>query len=148
MAATLTEILLAPETRPQVIDDCLELIDQEVANSSGVSGTAVKVAYKTVSAVASGYLRKTIKNLLPELVQQLQPYWTEFTTSGGADFGDFLAKRGDEVSESLLTVSDDHAARSDRPVVIKTYQTVRNSAGKHIVAALPQVGTLVQKYAA
>ena len=81
MTATLTEILLAPETKQQVIDDCLTLIDQQVSDTAG---TALKLAYKTVSTVASGYLRKTVKNLLPELVEQLQPYWTDFTTSGGS----------------------------------------------------------------
>ena len=144
MTATLTEILLAPETKPQVIDDCLTLIDQQVSDTAGA---AIKLAYKTVSTVASGYLRKTVKNLLPELVQQLQPYWTAFASSGGSDFGDYLAKRSDEVPEALLSVSDDHAARSDRPVVIKAYQSVRSGASKQIKAALPQVGALVQKFA-
>jgi uncharacterized protein DUF6918 len=144
MTATLTEILLAPDTKQQVIDDCLTLIDQQVADTAGA---AIKLAYKTVSTVASGYLRKTVKNLLPELAEQLQPYWTEFTSSGGSDFGDYLAKRSDEVTEALLSVSDDHAARSDRPVVIKAYQSVRGGASKQIEAALPQVGALVQKFA-
>jgi hypothetical protein len=34
-----------------------------------------------------------------------------------------------------------------RPVVIKTYGSVRGSAGKHILAALPRVGELVRTYA-
>ena len=52
MAANLQDILLAPGTRPEVTADCLQLIDQEVFDRSGVSGTAVKVAYKTVEALA------------------------------------------------------------------------------------------------
>lgn len=146
MAASLQQILLAPDVQPQVVSDCLTLIEEEVSEKSGVSGTAVKLAYKTASAFASGYLRTTVENLLPDIVDALSPYWADFTASGGSDFGDYLAKRGDEVAEALLKVSDHHAESSERPVILKAYQTVRGNAAKHIEAALPAVGRLVLKY--
>ena len=147
MAATLHEILLAPETQPAVVADCLKLIEQEVSGKSGLSGTAVKLAYKTARAFAKGYLKSTVESLLPDLVTELEPYWADFTASGAAGFGDYLVKRGDEVSEALLSVSDARAKISERPVIIKAYGTVRGGAAKHIVAALPNVGAMVQKYA-
>ena len=55
MAPTLQQTLLAPGTRPAVLADCYALIDQEVAAKSGVSGTAVKLAYKTVTSFAPEY---------------------------------------------------------------------------------------------
>jgi len=148
MAATLQQILLAPDVQPQVVTDCLTLIEEEVSEKSGVSGTAVKLAYKTATTFAQGYLRTTVENLLPDIVDALAPYWADFSTSGGSDFGDFLAKRGDEVAEALLKVSDHHAEESNRPVIVKAYQTVRGSAARNIEAALPAVGKLVLKYAA
>ena len=148
MAATLREILLTPDAKPKVIDDCLALIDQEVSELSGVSGTAVKLAYKTAAAFASGYMRTTVRHVLPDLVDALEPFWADFSSSGGSDFGDYLAKSGAEVAQALLAVSDARAARSQRPVIIKAYQSVRASAAKHVEAALPQVGKLAEKYAA
>ena len=68
-------------------------------------------------------------------------------TSGGADFGDYLAKRGPEVCESLLAVTDDMAQKSGRAAVVKAYQMVRGSASKNIESALPALGAMVQKYA-
>ena len=53
----------------------------------------------------------------------------------------------DEVSESLLSVTDARAAASERPTIIKAYRSVRGNAAKHVTAALPAVGALVQKYA-
>jgi hypothetical protein len=147
MAATLQEILLAPQTQPQVIADCQTLIDQEVAAKSGISGTAVKLAYKTVSAFASGHIKHMVTSLLPGLVEQLEPYWADFSASGSSEFGDYLAKRGDEVAEALLTVTDARAGRSNRAAIIKAYKSVRGGAAKHIQAALPAVGALVMKYA-
>jgi hypothetical protein len=147
MAPTLHEMLLTPDTQPSVVADCLTLIEQEVGGKSGVSGAAVKLAYRTAKTFAKGYLQSTVESLLPDLVTELEPYWADFTASGAAGFGDYLVKRGDEVSESLLSVSDARARISQRPVIIKAYGTVRGGAGKHIVAALPAVGALVEKYA-
>jgi hypothetical protein len=148
MAATLQEILLAPETQPQVVTDCFTLIEQELADASGVSAAAVRLAYKTVNTFFPGHVRNMVEWLLPEMVDKLEPFWADFNTTGNAKFGDYLVDRGPQVSEALLSVTDAHAAGSDKPVVVKAYKSVRGSAGKHIQAALPRVGDLVLKYAA
>jgi hypothetical protein len=147
MAATLEQILLAPETRPKVTADCYLLIEQQIAEMSGISGTAVKLAYKTVNTFMPGHVRHMVKSLLPQLVDKLEPYWADFSVSGGSQFGDYLAKRGEEVSQALLSVTDARAAASGRPTVIKAYGTVRGGAARHVEAALPHVGDLVLKYA-
>jgi len=144
---TLQDILLTPENKPHVIDDCLTLIDQEVKGKSGVSGTAVKLAYKTANAFASGYLRGMVELLAPDMIIELEPFWADFTASGAGDFGDYLVKHGDEVSEALLSVTDRRAETSTRPTILKAYKTVRGGASKHVTAALPALGALVQKYA-
>jgi hypothetical protein len=148
MAPSLDQILLTPENQPHVVADCLTLIDQEVHGKSGISGAAVKLAYKTAKTFAKGYLQHTVESLLPDLVAQLEPFWADFAASGSSGFGDYLAKHGDEVSQALLSVSDERAKMSDRPVIIRAYGTVRGGAAKHITAALPAVGALVEKYAA
>src|SRR6201992_2682148 len=147
MPATLQDILLAPGTKPQVVADCRALIDQQVKDKSGVSAAALKLGYKTVTSFAPGYLNDTIDSMLPAVVSQLEPFWADFTASGSAQFGDYLAKRGPEVAEALLTVTDNMAGRSERPTIVKAYKAVRGGAAKHIEAALPAVGDLVQKYA-
>jgi hypothetical protein len=147
MAATLQGILLTPDARPNVAADCCTLIEQEVSEMSGVSGTAVKLAHKTVNTFLPGHIRHMVGVLLPEMVDALEPYWTDFNVSGGFVFGDYLAKRAGEVSQSLLSVTDARAAASGRPTVIKAYGAVRGGAARHVEAALPRVGELVQKYA-
>jgi hypothetical protein len=147
MTATLQDILLAPDTQPHVVDDCQNLIEEELSAKSGVSGTAVKVAYKTAHSVAPGYLRSKVEQLVPEMVTQLEPFWADFSASGSSGFGDYLVKRSNEVSEALLSVTDEHATHGDRPIIVKAYKAVRGSAAKHITEALPNLGALVQKYA-
>lgn len=147
MAVTLQETLLAPDIQPKVIDDCHALIKQQVTELSGVSGTAVKVAYKTVETFMPGHVRTVVESLVPAMVQELEPYWADFSASGGLEFGDYLAKHGDEVAQAMLKVTDARAATSDRPTIIKAYGAVRDSAAKHVEAALPRVGDLVVKHA-
>jgi hypothetical protein len=148
MPAKLQDILLGPDTQPRVVEDCYALIQQEVSDKSGISGAAVKLAYKTVNTFMPGHIRNMVAKMLPEMVDKLEPFWADFNSSGGSEFGDYLAKRGDEVAQALLSVSDARAARSGRPTIVKAYNSVRGSAVKHIQAALPRVGDLVMKYAA
>jgi hypothetical protein len=101
-----------------------------------------------VTSFAPGYLNDTIESMLPQFVEQLEPFWADYTASGSAQFGDYLSKRGPEVAEALLTVTDNMAGRSERPTIVKAYKAVRGGAAKHIEAALPAVGDMVQKYAA
>ncbi len=144
--ATLQELLLTPENAPQLIADTKALVDSELS-SKGITAAPLKGAYKAIKAFAPGYYDEAITAILPGVVYQLEPYWADFKTSGGADFGDFLSKRPAEVSESLLAVTDDMASSSGRAAVVKAYQLVRGGAGKNIEAALPALGALVQKYA-
>lgn len=147
MAVTLHEMLLAPQVKPQVVADCEKLIDNEVSDMSGISGTAVKLAFRTVKTFSSGHIHYMVETLLPRMADVLQPYWADFHAGGGGSFGDYLAKREDEVSEALLSITDERGRNSSRATIVKAYNTVRGGAAKHVKAALPQVGALVQKYA-
>jgi uncharacterized protein DUF6918 len=148
MSATLQQILLAPDTRPEVIADCQALIEQELSGISGISGTAVKLAYKAVITFSPGHIRHMVEVLLPQMTDELEPYWVQFSASGEPEFGGFLAQRGEEVTQVLLAVTDARGAASSRAVITKAYGAVRDKAARHVTAALPRVGDLVQKYAA
>jgi hypothetical protein len=148
---TLQEKLLAPDIQPQVVADGQDLVEHEVATMAGVTGTAVRLAYKTVRTFDAGHIRVMIESLLPDVAAALQPYWTAFTATfppDGGDFGGYLADREDEVAEALLAITDERRRQSRRATIVKAYNTVRGSAVKHVKAALPALGALVQKYAA
>jgi hypothetical protein len=147
---TLQETLLAPGIRPQVIADCEVLVDHEVSDMSGVTGTAVRIAYKTVRTFDAGHIPAMIESILPSVADGLQPYWEKFSaeSSGGGDFGGYLARHEDEVAEALLTITDSRQRASSRATIVKAYKTVRGSAVKHVKAALPALGALIQKYMA
>ncbi len=148
MYDNLSDILLTDGAQQRLGADCRELVDQELASKSGISAAAVKMAYKAVTSFAPGYYQMTVDTMIPDLLRELQPFWADFRTAGGGTFGEYLVKREDEVEEAMLRVTDHMANTSERTVLIKAYGAVRGSAGKNISAALPSVGTLVEKYAA
>jgi hypothetical protein len=147
MAATLQDILTAPQTMPDVVKDGLALVDDQISDKSGISGTAVKLAYKTVVTFSPDHIKYMVETLLPSMADKLQPYWDDFQAAGGGVFGDYLAKRGEEVSDALVAITDARAEGSNRPVIVKAYKSVRGTAVKNVQAALPDLGALVQKYA-
>jgi hypothetical protein len=148
MISSLPDLLQVDGAQQQIAADCQALVEQELSTKSGISATAVKLAYKAVTAFAPGYYAHTVEIMVPDMLNQLQPFWSDFQAAGGGSFGDYLAKRSDEVGPALLNVTDNMATNSERPAVVKAYQTVRGGASKHIEAALPNVGSLVEKYAA
>ena len=147
MTATLQQMLLGPDTLPLVVADCQALVETELKSKSGIAATGVKVAYKAVTAFAPGYYQDSLTNMIPYMIQQLEPFWADFNASGSAVFGDYLSKRPEEVAEALLAVTDHLANESQRPTIVKAYKAVRGGAGKNIEAALPNLGAMVQKYA-
>jgi hypothetical protein len=147
LAATLHELLLAPDVQPQVVADCEALVNGEVSTMSGVSGTAVKLAYKAVRTYDLGHIHNMIESLLPEMADALQPHWEAFTAAGSGGFGDYLVRHEDVACEALLAITDERSRNSERQVIVKAYNTVRGSAAKHVKAALPAVGALVEKWA-
>lgn len=148
MHSSLPDILLEEGAQQRIAGDCQTLVGQELDSKSGVSASALKIAYKAVTAFAPGYYQQTVENMVPDLLTQLQPFWADFQEAGGGLFGDYLVKRGDEVSDAMLAITDRMTLDSPRPAVVKAYKAVRGGANAHIQAALPAVGALVEKYAA
>ncbi|WP_072690666.1 DUF6918 family protein [Rhodococcus marinonascens] len=147
MVAALNETLLDESRVPAVIADVQALIDAEVSDKSGASGLALKGGYATVKKLGPSIVPSAVEGLLPEFVTKLEPYWQTFAASGESGFSEYLVARGDEVADSLLGITDERIEGSDRSAIKKVYSTLRPSAKKNVIEALPRLGTLVQKYA-
>src|SRR4051794_8591208 len=80
---SLKETLLDAAKRDGVIDDCLTLIDQEVAGKGGLTGLAVKGAYAVVKKIKPGFVREVVVGLLPDFVARLEPYYRDWRKDGG-----------------------------------------------------------------
>ncbi|NKY56611.1 DUF6918 family protein [Nocardia flavorosea] len=147
MVAALSESLLDEATRPAFLADAVQVLEAEVSDKGGASGLAVKGGYAAVKKISPSIVPDALESLAPKLLEQLEPYWNEYKTGAAGSFGELLAAKGDEVAEALLTVTDARAAASSRPALQKVYNSMRSSAKKNVIEALPRVGDLVQKHA-
>lgn len=143
-ADTLESRLLADASkRPRLLDDCVRLIDAEVDSKGGLSGLAIKGAYKIVQAVKPGFVREAMDHLLDDFVKRLEPFYAQHKAANGDDpkkFTDFMSKRPGDVADALLGITDDRASKAKNPNIKATYNKLRPQAKKHVEEAIPRVG--------
>lgn len=142
----LTEALTAPDKKSAVVDDCLALIDAEVADKGGLTGLAIKAGYKTVQGIKPGFVRQVVSDLLPEFAQALEPIYQESKANGKPVREHFMAN-APRVADALLTITDEKAKRSKSGMVKGTYEKLRGSAKKNVEAAVPRLGAMIEKQA-
>ncbi len=132
-------------SREQLIKDCIDLIDTQVKKQKGVSGLAIKGAYKTVSAIKKGFVRSVVDSLLNDWLTKVQPYFSEWQKESTTSFGEFLSTKRESVSEALLSVTDQQAETADNKTAAKLYSKFRPKAAEHVKDALPGLGDILER---
>ena len=143
---SLADMLTSDDKRRQVVDDCVGVLDQEVADKGGLSGIAIKGAFKTVQGVSPGFVRNVVNDLLPEFAKAADGVYQEAKTQG-VPISRHFATEGGRVADALLAITDRRAQRTKYGAVRKMYETLRGTAKKHVEAAMPRVGKLIEKHA-
>jgi hypothetical protein len=142
-ADTLVARLLDDKSkRPRILTDCERLIEDEVSSKGGLSGLAIKGAYKVVSAVKPGIIRESMDMLLDDFVKRLEPFYADHRKDNRApaQFGETLSRRGSEVADALLGITDDRAKKAKNTTLKSAYEKLRPQAKKHVEEAVPRVG--------
>ena len=143
--STLIETLLIPGTRQKVVTDCVRLIEEEVDSKGGLSGLAIKGAFMVVKAVKPGFITESVDHMLDDFVRRLEPFSAE-AQQKNEPIGPFMSARGGEVADALLAISDERAARAKNQTAKKAYEKLRPTGKKHVEAAVPRIGRLINKY--
>jgi hypothetical protein len=142
----LTDALTVEPKKSAVIEDCLALIDAEVADRGGLTGLAIKAGYKTVQGIKPGFVRQVVTDLLPEFAVALDPIFQEARASAEgvrAHFG----SNAPRVADALLGITDEKAKRAKSGMVKGTYDKLRSTAKKSVEAAVPRLATMIEKHA-
>lgn len=144
--SNLADVLASPEKKATVVDDCCTLVDQEVADKSGLSGLAIKAGYAAVKGVKPGFIKNTVGDLLPEFAKAIDPLFAE-AKSKGEPVGAYFTKYASRAADLLLALTDGKAERSTNALVKATYGRLRPSAKKNVEQAMPRLGRLIEKHA-
>lgn len=146
---TLRETLLTDARRPQLLADCQGVLDAEVAAKGGLSGMALKGAYRTVQKIKPGFVRGVMNLLLDEWVTDLEDTYQAWQADdGGGTYGSYLLARRDEVAERLLSVTDRRAAGTKHRTAGKLYKKLRPGAKAQVKESLPRACTVLDKHLA
>ncbi len=137
----------APGKREALISDAQKVLDEEVADKSGLSGMAIKTAFKVIKGVRPGFIRDVIDALLNDFLTKIEPVYQQ-ALSQGLSPGALLEKERSSVAGALLAVTDRKADKADSDLVRKTYAKLRPTAQKHVEAAAPRLARLLDKHAA
>jgi hypothetical protein len=146
MAATLAEQMAPAQKRNALIDDALSVLDEEVNDKSGLSGMAVKTAFKLIKGIQPGFLRKVVEKLLDDFLVKTDPIY-QSAVAAGLSPGAHIVKEKGTLASALLSVTDRRAEQAEREMVKKTYAKLRPTAQKHVEAAAPRIAKLLDRHA-
>ncbi len=143
--SSLPAVLNDEQKKPAVVEDCLALIDAEVADKGGISGLAIKAGYAAVKGVKPGFIKQAVSDLLPEFAEALDPIYQE-AKGGNKGVSDFFSSHSSRVADALLAITDAKAQKSKSGVVKGTYDKLRGTAKKNVEAAVPRLGKMIEKH--
>jgi hypothetical protein len=142
----LAEALVSEAKKSAVEDDCMALIDAEVADKGGLGGFAIKAGYNAVRGIKPGFVRQVVTDLLPEFARALDPIYQEAKSSGQGVRAHFNANPS-RVADALLSITDEKAKHAKSGMVKGTYEKLRGSAKKNVEAAVPRLAAMIEKHA-
>ena len=143
---SLSEVLLAPENRAQVIADCNQMIADEVSSKKGLTGLAVKAGFKAVRAFRPNIIESVIDALLEDFVTNLEPVFEAYKESNGNDLAAYCSKRSGDIADALLAITDGRAQRSKLKTLVKAYEKLRPQGRKHVQEAVPRIASLLTSH--
>lgn len=131
---TLSDMINDPSVKARIVEDCTRLMDDQVASKRGVSGMAIKTAYRVVKGVGPDYVSGALGRILPEACVALEPMWHE-----GLEVGDpvnYLSQNCSRTADIILSVTDARAHKASGAVA-GAYGKLRKSVKGDIEAAVP-----------
>lgn len=144
--ATLKDLAQDATKRSEVVDDACSVLDQEVSDKGGLSGVAIKTGYKLVKGIKPGFVREVVDHLLDDFLDALQPIYDEAIAAKKRP-SEHLESQSGRMADALLAITDKRAEKAQRQVIKSMYEKLRPTAKRHVEAAAPRLGRLLDKHA-
>lgn len=142
----LKDKLLEPGKRPDVVADCVQLVDNEVSAKKGVSGMVIKTGYKAFKALKPNIVKEAVDHLLDHFVEKLEKHYDACVSAGAASFETYAVPRATEIANDMLGVTDDIIAKSGKAALKKIYGGLRKVAEKNVAQAVPGTARVIDKH--
>src|SRR5215510_13644902 len=140
--SSLVELLGNATVRPQVIAECVELIDAQVKQK----GFVIKSAYATIKALKKRFVPEVVDSMLDEWLAKIQPHFDKWSASKPSSFADYVIARSDDVAEDLLSVTDARAQNTSHTTAKKMYLRMRDGAKRNVIEAIPELARMIERH--
>ena|SRR5882757_5235883 len=139
--SSLVEKLARDPVRPQMITDCVDLIDAQVKQK----GFVIKSAYATIKAIKKKFVPEVVDSMLDEWLEKIQPHFDKWSVAQTSTFTNYLVARGDDVAEDLLAVTDARAEKTSHTTAKKMYGRMREGAKKNVIESIPALAQMIER---
>lgn len=140
--SSLVEQLGKEPQRPQVVQECVDLIDAQVKQK----GFVIKSAYATIKAIKKRFVPEVVDTLLDDWLNKLQPHYDKWSATKPSSLSDFLVARSDDVAEDLLSVTDARAESTSHTTAKKMYLKMRAGAKRDVIESIPELAKMLEKH--
>lgn len=146
---TLADILLIEGRREAIAAECGKMIDDHVDQIKGLRGMGLRTAMSMLKAgrPADGAASNgAMGRLLPEFVNALEPFFQDFQSKGGQDFGAYLISCGPSVNTALIGAIDGRVERSPNATLKSMYPKFRGSIEAEMAGITPKIAAVIAKH--
>jgi hypothetical protein len=133
---------LGKDRRPAVIEDCVALIDAQVKQK----GFVIKSAYGVIKGIKKKFVPEVVDSLLDDWLGKIQPHYEKWAAAKTSTLSDFMVARSDDISEDLLSVTDQRAEKTTHTTAKKMYLRMRDGAKKNVIEAIPDLAKMLEKH--
>ncbi|MGD1861611.1 MAG: hypothetical protein ACFB0E_16795 [Leptolyngbyaceae cyanobacterium] len=140
---SLSDLIKDSTVKASIIEDCNQLIDAHVSQKGGMSGIALKTAYRVVKGIGPSYVQGAIGRLLPDVLTALEPIWQEGMAINSP--AQHLIQQRSRTANLILSVTDARIERSSGPIV-SAYNKLRKSVQSDIEAVVPDLASILERH--
>jgi hypothetical protein len=140
----LTEILVDPERKKQVVADCGRVLEAEVASKRGFRGAALKTGYRGFKRVRPGMVAAAFDRLLPAFAPAIDPFYERGRASG--DVHRYFEAQAGPIADALLSVTDAKADRAANRLLVRIYRSLRGPARAYVMGAAPRISEIIVRH--
>ena len=143
--AKLTSLLEGPR-RDALIEDVVALVERHAEQRKGLRGVTLRAGLAWVHRRLPDAIPRTVTQLLPELIEALQPLHEQSQARTGSDFARYLKKDPAVVGETLMSIADARVERSSNTALKAFYARFRSTAEHEVEGLVPALADALAKH--
>ncbi|NEQ46167.1 MAG: hypothetical protein F6K00_22565 [Leptolyngbya sp. SIOISBB] len=139
----LGDLIRDSAVQASIVEDCDQLINSQVSQKGGVSGMALKTAYRVVKGIGPTYIKGALGRMLPPTLEALDPIWQEGMQSGEPVA--YLEQHRSRTADLILSVTDHRIQYTSGPI-LGVYKKLRKSVKSDVEAAVPELALILDRH--